>query len=56
MRAIYGCGSIFFWRRCDMLYASGGYMDDAMFAHNDQEYSIRRGRILKVIQKGAARI
>ena len=37
-------------------YASGGYMDDAMFAHNDQEYSTRRGRILKVIQKGAARI
>jgi len=33
---LHGRGSVFRWRRCDMLCTSG-FMDDVMFAHNVQE-------------------
>jgi len=40
-------GSVFLWRRGDILYASG-FMDDVMFAHNCQTQATRKMRILKV--------
>lgn len=39
----HGRGSVF-WRRCDALSTSG-FMDDAIFADNDEEKATRKKRI-----------
>jgi len=47
-------GSVFLWRRRDMLCISG-FMNDATFAHNVTAYkATKRGRALKVTPQVAA--
>ena len=53
IRAQHYCAAL--WWRCDRSCTSS-FTDDVVFAHNGQEHTTRKKRILNVIQQGATRI
>jgi len=50
---VHGRGSVLLWRRYDTL-RTFVLVDYVMFAHNDQQMAMLKGRILKVTHQGTA--